>query len=163
MEWVGRVDDEALGLVPDCSVIQAEMAVLLLRRSWRALCQRRVNIRVVLQQPDATTLNNHGLLTESSPCWVACKTGVILGQTCRNFSIFHPFIFIFSSIYLSTSFHSPLLLLLSPPPPLLLPPTRYKKNWLICNKLSWNFNRLILRLELLENLSSSAQKWDPLI
>ena len=47
-KWVGRVDDEALGLVPDCSVIQAEMAVLLLRRSWRALCQRRVNIRVVL-------------------------------------------------------------------------------------------------------------------
>lgn len=57
MEWVGRVDDEALGLVPDCSVIQAEMAVLLLRRSWRALCQRRVNIRVVLQQPDTTIMD----------------------------------------------------------------------------------------------------------
>lgn len=67
------MDDEALGFVPDCSVIQAEMAVLLLRRSWRALCQRRVNIRVVLQQPDT------GLLTESSPCWVACKTSIILG------------------------------------------------------------------------------------
>ena len=143
MEWVGRVDDEALGLVPDCSVIQAEMAVLLLRRSWRALCQRRVNIRVVLQQPDATTLNNHGLLTESSPCWVACKTSIILGQTCR-ISLF----FIISSSSFpqsislppSTPFLPDPLYLLPPPSPHLspspLPPTRYKKSWLICNKLS---------------------------